>query len=167
VIHPVARRLLPRLLDGDLPPSRQAALLRHLEGCRRCRRARAEFELSEALLRRLPAALVPLVATPEAEERLRALARWGEGDAVPGSGPSAVLRRAAPSAAAPRWSLLPGPLLWRSWSVPALGTAAAAGLLALLLSVAPFGGGPPGDPGRFELAHASLQDLYLMPGHIR
>lgn len=161
MIHPVARRLLPRLLDGELPPSREAALLRHLERCGRCRRARAELELAEGLLRRLPAALVPLEASAEAEERLRALARWGlaAGSAAPSSGSKAPVRSFR--------ALGAGRLLRRSWSLPALGTAAAAGLLAIVLSVAPFGDGAAGDPGRFELAHASLQDLYLMPGHIR
>ena len=161
MIHPVARRLLPHLLDGDLAPDRRAALLRHLARCRRCRRARAELELAEGLLRRFPASLVPLEASPEAEGRLRALARWGRAAATPE--PSHASKARAGALGALGTLGLPR----RSWSLPALGTAAAAGLLALVLSAAPLGGSPAGDPGRFELAHVSLQDLYLMPGHIR
>ncbi len=166
MIHPVARRLLPRLLDGDLPARRRAAVLRHLERCPRCRRVRAEYELSENLLRRLPAALLPREPTPEAEERLRALARWGATGQrpLPGGWPA---RGPQPAAAAFRRPARENGGASRSWSLPALGTAVAAGLLALVLSVVPPSPGPAGDPGRFELAPASLQDLYLMPGHIR
>ncbi len=74
--HGRARRLLPSVLDGNLPPRQEAAVRAHVDRCRRCRRGLAELRAAEALLARLPATLVPREASPQAEARLLGLARW-------------------------------------------------------------------------------------------
>jgi hypothetical protein len=58
--HWSAKRRLPGLLDGWLSEREAARVSRHASGCRRCARRLRELRLSEALLRRLPHALVPL-----------------------------------------------------------------------------------------------------------
>jgi anti-sigma factor RsiW len=74
--HWTARQLLPAILDHTIPAALEAAVREHLEGCGRCQRTLAEFEDSEALLARLPAALVPIEPSTEAQDRLASLARW-------------------------------------------------------------------------------------------
>lgn len=74
--HRWARRRLSALLDDALAPREEAELRVHLERCGRCRRELAELRAAEALLRRLPAALVPLDAGPIGTGRLALLARW-------------------------------------------------------------------------------------------
>lgn len=109
--HRTARRRLPGLLDGLLPQAEERGVRRHLDECRRCRRRLGEFEASEALLRRIPASLIPLDVSGVGIERLRALARW------------------AP-APRPRWAR----------TLPAFGACAAAALAILLVaSLAPAG----------------------------
>jgi hypothetical protein len=71
--HRAARRLLPEALDRTLPHALQRALDAHVERCERCRRHRAELELCDELVARLPLA----VAVPAAgDQRLERLARW-------------------------------------------------------------------------------------------
>lgn len=107
--HRAARRRLPGLLDGLLSPNEERSVRRHLGECRRCRRRLGEFEASEALLRCIPASLIPLDAGGAGHERLRALARW------------------AP-APRPRWAR----------SLPALGVCTAAALAILaMVSIGP------------------------------
>lgn len=48
----------------------------HLAVCTRCRTELRAFERSEALLRSVPASLLPRAATQEASGRLALLARW-------------------------------------------------------------------------------------------
>jgi anti-sigma factor RsiW len=74
--HWTARQLLPAILDHTIPAGLEAEVRNHVDGCGRCQRALAEFEASEALLARLPAALVPIEPSAEAHERLASLARW-------------------------------------------------------------------------------------------
>ena len=74
--HWTARRMLPAILDHTIPAYLEAEVRGHAAGCGRCQRALAEFEASEALLARLPAALVPVEPSAEAHERLASLARW-------------------------------------------------------------------------------------------
>jgi anti-sigma factor RsiW len=76
MIHLRARPLLPSLVEGDLPAGVGAGGGGHVQGCARCRRILAELRRSVALLRRLPASLLPLEASEEADTRLTALARW-------------------------------------------------------------------------------------------
>ncbi|MCG8588664.1 MAG: zf-HC2 domain-containing protein [Proteobacteria bacterium] len=75
--HWRARRLLASLLDGTLPPRRAAAVRTHAAQCRECAAALADFERADALLRELPASLMPLEPSPAARHRLLSLARWG------------------------------------------------------------------------------------------
>ena len=74
--HRTARQLLPAILDHTIPAGLEAAVREHVDGCDRCRRTLAEFEACEALLARLPAALVPIEPSAEAHDRLASLARW-------------------------------------------------------------------------------------------
>lgn len=74
--HWTARQLLPAILDHTIPARLEAAVREHVDGCGRCRRTLAEFEACETLLARLPAALVPIEPSAEAQERLASLARW-------------------------------------------------------------------------------------------
>ena len=73
--HWTARQLLPAILDHTIPARLEAAVREHVDGCGRCQRTLAEFEASEALLAQLPAALVPIEPSAEAQERLASLAR--------------------------------------------------------------------------------------------
>jgi len=76
VNHRRARRRLSALLDGELAPAERLAVDGHLDRCSRCRRELAELWAAEALLRRLPATVVPLDAGPLGTGRLALLARW-------------------------------------------------------------------------------------------
>ncbi len=74
--HREARKLLSTLLDGTLPAAREAEVRAHVDDCARCRATLEEHEATEALLARLPLALVPLEASVHADARLASLARW-------------------------------------------------------------------------------------------
>lgn len=78
MMHWRARRLLVSLPDGTLDPRTEAAVRAHVEECVRCQRELGALELAEALVRRLPASLLPLEADLQAQSRLAALARWSE-----------------------------------------------------------------------------------------
>ena len=110
--HWTARQLLPAILDHTIPAGLEAEVRGHVDGCGRCRRRLAEFEASEALLARLPAALVPVEPSAEAQERLASLARW-----VPDP--------------RPEWQERIG--------VSALGALAAAAMLLMVISVTGWG----------------------------
>jgi hypothetical protein len=118
--HRRARRLLYALPDGLLSARAELRVRQHVRGCGDCRRTMLALEASEALLRRLPASLVPLDASPEADARLAGLARWGEGRGDARAVATAPARRRAP------------------WQLPAVGAATAAACLAAVLLV---GGG--------------------------
>jgi anti-sigma factor RsiW len=75
--HGPARRRLPQLLDGTLPPALEHAVRSHAAHCDRCGRHLAELELCDRLVAELPLAVVPLVTPAVPELRLRRLARWG------------------------------------------------------------------------------------------
>lgn len=76
--HASARRHLPELLDGTLPPAFEQAVREHAARCAGCRRRLAELELCDRLVASLPLAVVPLAIVPAAgEPRLERLARWG------------------------------------------------------------------------------------------
>jgi anti-sigma factor RsiW len=76
--HASARRHLPELLDGTLPPEIERSVREHAALCGRCRRRLEELELCDRLVARLPLAVVPLAVAPAAgEPRLERLARWG------------------------------------------------------------------------------------------
>ncbi len=110
--HWKARQLLPAILDHTIPAAAEAAVREHVDGCGRCQCALAEFEASEALLARLPAALVPIEPSTEAHERLASLARW---------------------------SADPRPAWQERIGVPALGAFAAAAMLVMVMSVSGWG----------------------------
>jgi anti-sigma factor RsiW len=130
--HRALRRRLHDLLDGTLAAGDAADVRRHLAGCRSCRRELRELEAAEALVGRLPAALVPLGRGAEASTRLAALARW-----------------AAPVAAR-------RPLLVPRWSVPAASALAAASLVWLAWLGPPRPVGPGGLGERPPMVMASL-----------
>ncbi len=106
MIHWKARRLLAALPDGTLPAETERTVRAHLAECARCQRRMGEFELSESLMRRLPASILPLKTSPTSYPRLARLAAWS---------------------AEPDW---PQPERWRA---PALGVAG--GLAAVFLFV--------------------------------
>ena len=86
--HEIAARLLPSLPDALLPARTEAAVRAHVAACPACRRSLGELETIDALLRRLPASVLPRRWTPGSEARLEALARWAprptpRGDARP------------------------------------------------------------------------------------
>ena len=83
MMHWRARRLVPALPDRSLPKRLERALRRHVASCRRCQRRLGELELDEALLRRLPLAVVPLAASPASYNRLASLARWSDEPDLP------------------------------------------------------------------------------------
>ena len=68
--HRAARRRLHALLEGGLAAPEAGVLQTHLDGCRTCRSELRALEATEALVARLPAALVPLGAGGEADARL-------------------------------------------------------------------------------------------------
>jgi anti-sigma factor RsiW len=74
--HRRAARLLSGLLDGGLPPATRQAVQAHVRSCRFCRRRLREHERVEALVRLLPAALLPVEPDRAAQVRLWGLARW-------------------------------------------------------------------------------------------
>ncbi len=76
MIHWNARRLLPQVLDGTLPPLEEGLVREHAGGCRRCGRVLAELEACERLLQQLPVSLVPLEEPAGRVDRLMALSRW-------------------------------------------------------------------------------------------
>ena len=110
--HRTARELLPAILDHTIPAGLEAAVREHVDGCGRCQRTLAEFQAGEALLAQLPAALVPIEPSAEAQDRLASLARWA----------------ADPK---PEWQERIG--------VPALGALAAAAMWVMVLSVSGWG----------------------------
>jgi anti-sigma factor RsiW len=77
--HGRAVRLLSSLPDGLLDDRAERDVRRHVAGCPRCRAELAALEASTALLRRMPASLLPLAGSPAAESRLAGLARWASG----------------------------------------------------------------------------------------
>jgi anti-sigma factor RsiW len=110
--HRTARQLLPAILDHTIPARLEAEVRDHVDACPRCRRVLAEFQASEALLARLPAALVPAEPSVEAYDRLASLARW---------------------------SVDPRPEWQQRIGVPALGAFAAAAMLLMVMSVTGWG----------------------------
>jgi anti-sigma factor RsiW len=116
--HAALRRWLHSLLDGELVPGQLVILRSHLEQCPACRRELRALEATETLVARLPAALVPLGAGPEADARLALLARWSAAR--------------APRHAAPRWG------------VGALGAALAVSTLAVVAWLGPLEAPEPG-----------------------
>jgi anti-sigma factor RsiW len=74
--HWQASRLLSSLPDGLLSPEKEREVRAHLECCARCRFELRALEASEALLRSVPATLLPLAPSREATGRLVVLARW-------------------------------------------------------------------------------------------
>lgn len=108
MIHRKARRLLPAVLDQTLPATLEAEVRAHAEGCERCSADLTELVATEELLRRLPLSLVPREASPGADARLAALARWS-------------------SEAEPQWSQRMG--------LSAVGAFAAAAVLVLAITV--------------------------------
>jgi len=76
VRHWQARRLLSSLPDGLLPEQVEREVRAHVSSCARCRSELVAFEVSELLLRKVPAILLPLAPTHEASGRLALLARW-------------------------------------------------------------------------------------------
>ncbi len=115
--HWRAQRLLSSLPDGFLPEEQELEVRAHLESCPRCRSELRALEASEALLRRVPATLLPLAPTQEASGRLALLARW----AGRGGKPSRQ-----------RWL--------EAWGIPTVG-ACVIGIGALCLVI--FAGTPP------------------------
>jgi len=76
VTHRRAARSLTALLDGGLPPATRRALRAHARDCPACLRRLREHEGVEALVRLLPAALLPVEPDRGAQVRLWGLARW-------------------------------------------------------------------------------------------
>ena len=74
--HWRARRLISGLLDDTLPEGTARRVEKHRTGCVRCQQALLQLRSDEALLHRLPLALLPLEPSPVAEARLASLARW-------------------------------------------------------------------------------------------
>lgn len=74
--HRRAARLLTGLFDGGLPPATRRAVQAHARACPFCRRRLREHEGVEALVRLLPATLLPVVPDRSAQVRLWGLARW-------------------------------------------------------------------------------------------
>jgi anti-sigma factor RsiW len=135
--HWTARQLLPAILDHTISARLEAEVRDHVDACPRCRRVLAEFEASEALLARLPAALVPVDPSVEGYDRLTSLARW---------------------------SVDPRPEWQQRIGVPALGALAAAATLLMVISVSGWG---PMDMGRsspMTLATVLPDPTYLPTG---
>lgn len=133
--HRRARRMLSALPDGLLPAETEVAVRRHVGRCTVCLDALAELEAADALLRRLPATLLPLEPCSAAQARLTVLARWS-GRAGASAGPAIVEPTTRPARLA----------VGARWGIPAVGAMAAAACLAgLLVSVVPLPGGAPID----------------------
>jgi anti-sigma factor RsiW len=139
VNHWTARRLLASVPDHTLPAPLEAEVRRHAARCRRCHHHLDELAASEALLAKLPSALVPLEPRPGADARLAGLARW--------AGP-------------------PVPTWGERLGVSAAGACAAAALLALVLtSTAAW---PPVEPeSRGVTLAAVLPETRLLPTGVR
>lgn len=112
--HWQARRLLSSLPDGLLPEGKEQAVRAHLESCADCRSELRALEVSEALLRRVPATLLPLAPTREANGRLALLARWAGSGAKPGRA---------------RWI--------EAWGIPTVGAFVGVAALSLFAGTAP------------------------------
>jgi anti-sigma factor RsiW len=137
--HWTARRLLAAVPDHTLPAPLEAEVRRHAGRCRRCRRHLDELRATEALLARLPRALVPLEPRPSADARLAGLARWA-------------------SPPVPTWGERIG--------VSAVGAAAAAALLAMVLTST--GVWPPVEiESRGVTLAAVLPETRLLPTGVR
>jgi anti-sigma factor RsiW len=76
VTHRRAARLLTGLLDGGLPAATRHDVQAHARACPFCRRRLREHEGVEALVRLLPASLLPVEPDRSAQVRLWGLARW-------------------------------------------------------------------------------------------
>jgi anti-sigma factor RsiW len=76
MMHWKANRLLAQLPDDTLPPGLEVELRAHVASCARCRTRLHQIQLSEALVRRLPPAIVPVERSRDEYVRLAALARW-------------------------------------------------------------------------------------------
>lgn len=76
--HGRARRLLAALPDGTLPSALEARVRDHADACDRCSRELRDLLRAEALLRRMPLSVAPLMPDPAAHARLARLARWTE-----------------------------------------------------------------------------------------
>jgi len=124
VRHWQARRLLSSLPDGLLPEQVERAVRAHVSSCARCRSELLAFEVSELLLRKVPAILLPLAPTREASGRLALLARWAR---------SGVRR--------PRLSWV------ESWGIPTVGAFVGVAALSLSLFISTA---PPVTPGTSE-----------------
>jgi anti-sigma factor RsiW len=74
--HRRAARLLSGLLDGGLPLATRRDVQAHARACPFCRRRLREHEAVEALVRLLPASLLPVDPDRSAQVRLWGLARW-------------------------------------------------------------------------------------------
>lgn len=74
--HRRAARLLSALLDGELTPALRRDVRAHTQACSACRRRLRQDEAVEALVRMLPASLLPFDPTPAAQVRLWGLAHW-------------------------------------------------------------------------------------------
>jgi anti-sigma factor RsiW len=68
--------LLAALLDGELTPELRNTVRAHTRDCAACRRRLREDQAVEALVRLLPASLLPLEPSPAAQLRLWGLAHW-------------------------------------------------------------------------------------------
>jgi len=76
VTHRRAARLLTGLLDGGLSAALRRDVQAHARACPFCRRRLREHEGVEALVRLLPASLLPVAPDRSAQVRLWGLARW-------------------------------------------------------------------------------------------
>jgi hypothetical protein len=76
VTHRRAARLLTGLLDGGLTLELRRDVQAHARACPFCRRRLREHEGVEALIRLLPASLLPVDPDRCAQVRLWGLARW-------------------------------------------------------------------------------------------
>jgi hypothetical protein len=135
--HWKARKLLPAILDHTIPAVLEAEVRSHVDGCGLCQRALSEFEASEALLARLPTALVPVEPSAEAHDRLASLARWNPDPR-------------------PEWQERLG--------VSALGALAAAAMLAMVISVSGWGPLVLKDSAPMAVAAVVPDSQYLLTG---
>jgi anti-sigma factor RsiW len=76
VTHRRAARLLSALLDGELTPDLRRDVRAHTRECASCRRRLRQDEAVEALIRLLPASLLPFEPDSAAQVRLWGLAHW-------------------------------------------------------------------------------------------
>ncbi len=134
--HFRAKRRLSALLDGGLSEAEETEVRRHVSRCRRCARRLADFELTDALLQRVPLSVAPLEFDPTAHARLARLALWTDDPAPP--------RR-------------------ERWTAPALGVAGLVLAFSLALSVQSFA--PLMEPSRsFDLAMMPQETVAMSVG---